>query len=129
MVALSVGSASLPLDPVWIAGVGLWGMTLYLAFSPLSDRTVITLQNGLSSILQTTASPEKQRPYSREQDHSQVAFWASLLSVVPFVGVGALCYLLCVWGLGTSWAFSFGLMGALISGVYELGRRSTESLD
>jgi hypothetical protein len=129
MVALSVVSASLRLDPVWIAGVGLWGMTLYLAFSHLSDRTAITLQNWLSSIVQATDSHEKQRQHSREQDNSQVAFWASLLSIIPFVGMGSLCYLLCVWGLGTSWAVSFGLMGALISGVYELGRRSTESLD
>jgi hypothetical protein len=129
MVFLAVVSASLRLDPVWIAGVGLWGMTLYLAFSSLSARTAITFQNWLSSIVQNAAASEKQRQYSQEQDHSQVAFWASLLSIIPFVGVGALCYLLCVWGLGTSWAVSFGLMGALISGVYELGRRSTESLD
>lgn len=133
MFFLAVVSASLRLDPVLIAGVGLWAMTLYFVFSSVSDRTIVTLQNWLGSIVQTTASPEKQRQYFRDQDNSQdsspVAFWASLLSIIPFVGAGAICYLFCVWGLGTSWALSFGLMGALISGVYELGRRSTESLD
>lgn len=128
MVVLTVLSPSLGLDPVLIAGVGLWAMTLYLALSSISDRTVTTLQHWLSTLASSTNSL-KRRQGTDPQNISQLAFWASLLSIIPFVGAGALCYLLCVWGLGTSWAFSFGLMGALISGVYELGRRSTESLD
>jgi hypothetical protein len=125
MVVLTVVSSSLRFDPVLIAGVGLWAMTLYFSFSSASERTVAALQLWLSSILQSASSPEKQRQMS-EAD-SETAFLASLLGIVPFVGAGMLCYLFCVWGLGTSWAFSFGIMGALISGVYELGRRSTES--
>jgi hypothetical protein len=110
------------IDPLVATGVSLWASTLYLSFARLRQSTMDNLMQwfAFAGRSQSATDPEKTR-LARE---SQREFWASLLSIVPFLFGGGLCYYGIVVGLGQSWAISFGIMGIIISGIYELARAS-----
>lgn len=93
------------IDTATIAGTTLWAIALYLGFSPLVDRFIAGLEHRLGD-----GSPA-----------------ASLLSVVPFLVVGALTHYGLVLTLGGSWAVSLGLISAIGCGVYELGRQDGQA--
>jgi hypothetical protein len=122
MMSLRFLDLSLKIDPLIVTGVSLWALTLYLSFARLRQGTMEGLMRWFNfagrSLSET--DPEKNR-LARE---SQREFWASLLSVVPFLFGGGLCYYGIAVGLGQSWAISFGLMGIIVSGIYELARAS-----
>ncbi len=103
MVVLSHLFATL--DTATIAGTALWAIALYLGFSPLADRAITTLEGWLGE-----GSPA-----------------ASLLSVVPFLGIGGLAHYGLTFTLGGSWAVSLGVISAIGGGVYELGRRDSQA--
>jgi hypothetical protein len=109
-------------DPLIATGVSLWALTLYLSFARLRQGTMEGLIRwfDFAGRSQSATDPEKTR-LARE---SQREFWASLLSIVPFLFGGGLCYYSIAVGLGQSWAISFGIMGIIISGIYELARAS-----
>jgi hypothetical protein len=64
---------------------------------------------------------------TRQARESQNAFYASIFSIVPFLVVGSVCYALVSAGLSPNWALSLGLLAAMGCGIYELGRRSSQS--
>jgi hypothetical protein len=118
---------SFEVDTVVIAGSSLWSLAAYLAFSPASDRVTDLLNrwfNFAEGFLYTSTEEFEKTRQARE---SQNAFYASLLSILPFVLLGAFCN----WGvelsLGKSWAISTGILACMGCGVYELGRRDGQS--
>lgn len=125
---ISIGFLSfvLGIDPLIVTGTSLWALTLYLSFARLRHNTMEGLMRWLSfggrSPQSKTAS---EKPHQTHE--SQREFWASLLSIVPFLIGGGLCDYGIVVGLGQSWAISFGLMGVIISGIYELARANGTS--
>jgi phytoene dehydrogenase-like protein len=122
MMSLRFLDLSLKIDPLIVTGVSLWALTLYLSFARLRQSTMEGLMRwfDFAGRSQSDADPEKTR-LARE---SQRELWASLLSIVPFLIGGGLCYYGLVVGLGQSWAISFGIMGIIVSGIYELARAS-----
>lgn len=72
-------------------------------------------------------SSETEFEKTRVARESQNAFYASLLSIVPFFVVGGLCNYGVEIGLGKSWAISMGILACMGCGVYELGRRDGQS--
>ncbi|MBZ8179222.1 hypothetical protein [Oscillatoria salina] len=114
----------LNLDTTTIAGVSLWALALYLFLPSLRDWIAKQINRWLNfaerSLYFSAEEFEKTRP-ARE---SQNAFYASLLSIFPFLGAGIFCN----WGievsLGQSWAISTGILACMALGVYELGRQS-----
>jgi hypothetical protein len=113
----------LELDATTLAGIGLWALSLYLGFSPVSEWVMAQLQRWFDfaerSLYTTAEEYERTRP-NRE---AQNAFYASLFSIVPFLIVGALCNYGVEVSLGRSWSISLGIVACIGSGVYELGRR------
>jgi hypothetical protein len=116
---------SLILDPLIVTGVSLWALTLYLSFARLRHSTMESLVRWFDFVGRSPSEtdPEKTR-LAREL---QREFWASLLSIVPFLLIGGLCYYGLATGLGQSWAISFGIMGIIFGGIYELARASSIS--
>ncbi len=106
-----------------IAGASLWGLALYLGFSPVSDWVVHQLSRWLNfadrSLFTSLEEFERTRP-ARE---SQNAFYASFLSIVPFLVAGTLCNFGVEFALGDSWGISLGTLACISCGIYELGRR------
>jgi formate/nitrite transporter FocA (FNT family) len=120
--------ASMQVDPVMVAGIGMWAMTLYFSLSGLRHRITESLESGLVK-LSKPVFPSTEPTAKRVEESVSLMFWASILGILPFVGLGMVCYFGFAWALGESWGVSFGLMGVLASGVYALGRSSSESLD
>lgn len=105
-------------DPAWISGVFLWALALYLMLSPLVARLTDTLEKQAvgwlaASSQQTTSGPAE--------------LYASIGSIVPFVLAGGLCNYLLDISLGHSWTLSFGLIACMVSGIYEIGRRDSQT--
>jgi phytoene dehydrogenase-like protein len=112
---------SVVIDPLIVTGVSLWALTLYLSFARLRQSTMEGLIRWFDFARQSPATNLEKPQLSHE---SQREFWASILSIVPFLFGGGLCYYGIVAGLGQSWAISFGIMGIIVSGIYELARAS-----
>ncbi|MBE9067093.1 hypothetical protein IQ260_10545 [Leptolyngbya cf. ectocarpi LEGE 11479] len=105
-------------NPVWISGIFLWALALYLMFSPVVLRLVEALEQQAMGWL---VSANKQNASGAAE------FYASVMSIVPFVLAGGLCNYFLDMSLGQSWTLSFGIIACMGSGVYELGRRDGEA--
>jgi hypothetical protein len=102
---VSLSSLSAAVDTATVAGSALWAIALYWGCFPQAERLIAALERWLGS-----NSPA-----------------ASLLGVVPFLLVGVLVYGGLTLSLGASWALSLGVIGAMVCGVYELGRRDGQA--
>lgn len=115
------------IDATAIAGTALWSLALYLGFSPISDWVTEQLNRWFNfaerSLYTSTAEFER----TRKARESQNAFYASLLSIVPFFFAGILFNYGVELGLGRSWAISVGIIACMSGGIYELGRRDGKS--
>jgi hypothetical protein len=117
---------SLELNPTTLAGASLWALAIYLGFSPVTNWVIEQLNRWMNFAERVyTSAEEFERTKSARE--SQNTFYASLLSIVPFLLVGGLCN----WGveisLGQSWAISMGILACISCGVYELGRQDGRS--
>ncbi|MBF2051730.1 MAG: hypothetical protein EDM05_67100 [Leptolyngbya sp. IPPAS B-1204] len=116
------------LDTTLLAGISLWSLALYLGFFPLSEWVMERLAAWMNRVEQSLYTSRKEFERTRQVRESQNAFYASLLSTVPFVVLGVLCN----WGiaasLGHSWTISMGIIACIGCGVYELGRRDGQSV-
>ncbi|MBE9167596.1 hypothetical protein IQ238_08730 [Pleurocapsales cyanobacterium LEGE 06147] len=117
----------LKLDTATIAGACLWALALYLSFSSVKDWITEQLTRWFNFAERSLYMSAEEFEKTRLARESQNAFYASVFSIIPFLGVGFLCD----WGvevsLGRSWAVSMGLMACIACGVYELGRQNSQS--
>ncbi|QZZ19964.1 hypothetical protein J5X98_22120 [Leptothermofonsia sichuanensis E412] len=117
----------LEIDPIAIAGVGLWSLALYLGLTPVSDWVTVQLNrwfNFAERSLYTSIEEFERTRHAREALNS---FYASIFSIVPFLFVGTLCNYGVELGLGRSWSISMGMLACISTGIYELGRRDGEA--
>jgi hypothetical protein len=117
------------LDTTLLAGISLWSLALYLGFFPLSEWVMERLAQWMNRVEQFLYTSSEEFERTRKSRESQNAFYASLLSIVPFLVLGVLCN----WGvaasLGRSWTISMGIIACIGCGVYELGRRDGQSVE
>lgn len=112
------------IDTAMIAGSCVWSLALYLGLA--SVREWITEQlNRWFNFAEKLYIDLEEYEKTRLARESQNAFYASLMSILPFLVAGTLSN----WGiaisLGHSWAFSIGILACMACGVYELGRQSS----
>ncbi|MBW4645252.1 MAG: hypothetical protein KME23_20040 [Goleter apudmare HA4340-LM2] len=117
------------LDKITIAGASLWSLALYLAFSPVSEWVIEQLGRWFNFAERSLYTSQSEFDKTRQARESQNAFYASLLSIVPFLVTGALCNWFLEISLGRSWGISMGILACIGSGIYELGRRDGSSSD
>jgi hypothetical protein len=117
----------LNINPVVVAGVGLWAIALYLSFFPFSQWIVDQLSRWFNFAERSLYISPKEFEKTRSAREAQNIFWASIFSVLPFLALGGLCYYGLAIGLSQSWAISTGLIACIGGGVYELGRRDGQS--
>jgi len=117
----------LNLDASVIAGASLWSLALYLSLSSLTQWVMEQLSRWFNFAERSLYASAEEFEKTRKNREAQNAFYASILSIVPFLFVGGLCN----WGvelsLGRSWAISMGILACMSCGVYELGRRHGQS--
>ena len=117
----------LVIDATAIAGSSLWSLALYLGFSPVSEWVTQQLNRWFNFAERFMYTSVQEFEKTRKAREAQNSFYASLFSIVPFFGIGALCNYGIELGLGRSWAMSMGIIACVASGVYELGRRDSRS--
>ena len=126
-MAIDLFAFRLEIDAVAIAGTALWALALYLGLASIRHWIVAQLNRWFNfaerSLYLSTEEFERTQP---ERD-AQNAFFASLLSIVPFLLLGALFNYGIEVGLGRSWSISVGLMACVASAVYDLGRKQEAS--
>lgn len=115
---------SVHIDPILITGTSLWALTLYLGWASLRQRIMDGLMQWFNFAERSLYVSQEEFENTRAARESQNAFWASILGIVPFLVLGGLSDYSLRWGLGPSWSISFGLMGVILCGIYELARNS-----
>jgi hypothetical protein len=118
---------TVPVDATQIAAIALWSLALYLGFSPVSDWVTEQLNRWLNFAERSLYTSEEEFERTRAARESQNAFYASILSIFPFLMVGTLCNFACEVGLGEGWSISLGILASMGCGIYELGRRDGQS--
>lgn len=119
---------SIRLDTALLAGVALWSLALYLGFSPVTEWLIDRLAQWMNFADRSLYSKEEFER-SRKGRESQNVFYASLLSIVPFLAAGGVSNWLVDISLGRSWMISMGIIACIGCGVYELGRRDGQSAE
>ncbi|ABG52369.1 conserved hypothetical protein [Trichodesmium erythraeum IMS101] len=117
----------LAIDATAIAGSSLWSLALYWGFSPVSDWVTLQLNRWFNFAERSLYMSDEEFERTRKARESQNAFYASIFSIVPFLIVGSLCNWGVEFGLGKSWSISIGIITCLTCGIYELGRRDSQS--
>jgi hypothetical protein len=120
---IELGPFLFNIDATEIAGAGLWSLALYLGFSPIGDWVIEQLHRWFNFAERSLYASEDEFERTRPAREAQNAFYASIVSILPFLGVGALCNYGVEIGLGRSWAISVGILACMGCGIYELGRR------
>ncbi|HIK55007.1 MAG TPA: hypothetical protein IGS37_07580 [Synechococcales cyanobacterium M55_K2018_004] len=119
----------LEIDPTFVAGLALWALALYLAFAPVSDWLIDRLNQWMNFAERSLYTSAEEFERSRAAREAQNTFYASLLSIVPFLLVGGFVHYGVELTLGGSWGISLGILFAIGAGVYELGRRTGQTED
>lgn len=117
------------LDPVLLSGISLWALALYLGFFPLSEWITQQLSRWFNYAERSLYTSVQDYERNKKASESLNALYASVCSIVPFLAMGTLCNYGVELGLGRSWAISMGMIACIGCGIYELGRRSTQSPD
>lgn len=115
------------IDKVLLAGIALWALALYLGFSPVSDWVMEQLTRWFNFAERSLYTSVEEFERTRTARESLNAFYASVLSVIPFLLVGGLLDYGLEQSLGQTWAVSLGIIACIGAGVYELGRRDGAS--
>jgi hypothetical protein len=115
------------IDMTTIAGMTIWALALYLAFSSLADWVALQLNRWFNYAERSLYQDPQEFENSREVREAVNSLYASVLSIVPFLVLGVFCELAMEWGVGRDWSVSAGLLGCFGCGVYELGRRDSRT--
>ncbi len=115
------------IDPMTIAGMGLWSLALYLGFSPISDWVTEQLNRWFNFAERSLYTSTEEFERTRRAREALNQFYASVFSIVPFLVVGGFCNYGVEWGLGRSWSISIGILACVGCGIYDLGRRDGEA--
>ena len=119
---------SFELDTIQVAGGCIWSLALYIGLDSTKKWIAYQLERWFNFaegwMYTSTEEFEKTRP-ARE---SQNAFYASVLSIFPFLIAGAITN----WAIdisfgGSSWAIALGLMTCAICGLFALANNDYDN--
>ncbi|BFM38809.1 hypothetical protein [Synechocystis sp. LKSZ1] len=116
---------AIPISTVMIAGSCLWSLGLYLALVSWKNWLIAQLQRWFNFAERSLYTSEAEFERTRPAREAQNLFYASLVSILPFLVFGSLCNWAVEWGLGSSWSISTGLLASMIGAVYALGRQNS----
>ena len=121
---------SFELDTVQVAGSCIWSLALYIGLDSTKKWIAYQLERWFNFaegwMYTSTEEFEKTRP-ARE---SQNAFYASILSIFPFLVLGAITN----WAIdlsfgGSSWAIALGLMTCASCGLFTLANNDYDNYE
>ncbi len=113
-----------PLNTTAIAGSCLWSLVLYISLTSVKDWITEQLSRWFDFAERSLYMSVEEYEETRAVRESQNAFYASVMSIIPFLILGAVCNWGIALSLGLSWSISLGIMTCMICGVYALGKYS-----
>lgn len=116
-------------DRIAIAGSCLWSLALYIVLFRFKDWITEQFSRWLNFADRSLYTSSEEFEETRDTRESQNAFYASVMSIIPFFILGFLSN----WGLdvslGSSWSISLGIVTCMGAGVYALGRQDGQFED
>jgi hypothetical protein len=115
------------IDKIAIAGSCLWSLALYIVLSGLKEWITEQFSRWLNFADRSLYNSVEEFEATRLARESQNAFYASIMSIVPFLFLGVLSN----WGLdislGSSWSISLGMMTCIGAGIFALGSLESQN--
>jgi hypothetical protein len=113
------------LNTATIAGSCLWSLAFYLGANSLKEWSIEGLKRWFDFAERSLYTSIEEYEETREARESQNAFYASVLSIIPFLAIGFISN----WSIdlsfgGNSWGISLGIMACAIASVYALARQN-----
>lgn len=113
-----------PINTTAIAGSCLWSLVFYISLTSVKDWITEQLSRWFNFAERSLYTSVEEYEETRPVRESQNAFYASVMSIIPFLVLGGVFN----WGidlsLGLSWSISLGIMTCTLCGVYALGKSS-----
>ncbi len=110
-------------DTTTVAGSCLWSLTLYIGLTSFKEWIVTQLIRWFDFAERSLYTSVEEYEETRVARESQNAFYASLLSIIPFLILGVVCnWLIDLSFGGSSWAIALGLMTCAICGLLALAK-------
>lgn len=111
-------------DSATVAGACLWSLALYISLSSIREWVTKQLVRWFNFAEQSFYTSREEYEATRPARESQNAFYASLLSIIPFLIAGGVGNWLIEIGFGgSSWAIALGLMSCAIGGLLALANQ------
>ncbi len=110
-----------------IAGASLWSLALYLGLSQVVDWTTDALTRWFNFAERSLYISQKEFEETRSVRESVNRVYASLMSTVPFLVLGAIAYTLSKIYIGQNQAILVGMVGCSLGLLYEIGRDAGHS--
>jgi hypothetical protein len=117
---------SLEINTTIIAGSCLWCLALYISLATLRESVINGLYRWFNFAERFLYTSDGEFERTRKGRESQNAFFASLMSIIPFLILGILFNWLTEITLGRNWLISVGILACISCGVYDLGRRDSQ---
>ncbi|MGI0483049.1 hypothetical protein ACN4EE_19975 [Geminocystis sp. CENA526] len=109
-----------------IAGSCLWCLALYISFATLRESVIDGLYRWFNFAERFLYTSDAEFERTRKGRESQNAFFASLMSIIPFLIMGILFNWFIDVILGRNWLISIGILACISCAVYDLGRRDSQ---
>jgi hypothetical protein len=117
------------INKVAIAGSCLWSLALYLSLASIREWIITQLNRWFNFAERFLYTSNTEFEKTRTARESQNAFYASIMSILPFLVFGALSYWSLEISLGSSWGISTGILTTVGASIYELGRINGKNSD
>ena len=121
---------SFELDTVSLAGSCIWSLALYIGLDSTKNWISTQLERWFNFAEGWLYTSSEEFEATRPARESQNAFYASILSIFPFLVAGALVnWLTDISFGGSSWAIALGLMTCAICGLFALANQNYDQGD
>lgn len=110
-----------------LVGASLWSLALYLSLSRLVDWTTDALTRWFNFAERSLYTSQQDFETTRSVRESVNRFYASLISTIPFLALGAGAYSFTQLYLGTTETILVGMICCALGLLYEMRRDTGES--
>ena len=121
---------SFELDTIQVAGSCIWSLALYIGLDSTKKWISYQLERWFNFAEGWMYTSTEEFEKTRGARESQNAFYASVLSIFPFLIIGAITN----WAIdisfgGSSWAIALGLMTCAICGLFALANNDYDNYE
>ena len=121
---------SFELDTVSLAGSCIWSLALYIGLDSTKNWISTQLERWFNFAEGWLYTSSEEFEATRPARESQNAFYASILSIFPFLIAGALInWVTDISFGGSSWAIALGLMTCAVCSLFALANQDYNNED